>query len=35
MQNITEAQAGQMLSAYGAYSEALRKAGVLAEGESL
>ena len=29
MQNITEAQAGQILSAYGAYSEALRKAGVL------
>jgi hypothetical protein len=29
MQNVTEAQAAQMLSAYGAYTEALRKAGVL------
>lgn len=28
-QNLTQAQVGEMMSAYGAYSEALRKAGVL------
>ncbi|HSV54724.1 MAG TPA: YciI family protein [Burkholderiaceae bacterium] len=28
-QSMTEAQVGQVLSAYGAYSEALRKAGVM------
>ncbi len=27
--NLTQAQVGEMMSAYGAYSEALRKAGVL------
>jgi hypothetical protein len=28
-QSLTQAQVGEMMSAYGAYSEALRKAGVL------
>lgn len=34
-QSLTEAQVGQMLSAYGAYSEALRKAGVMVGGNRL
>lgn len=29
MQKLTEQEAGQMIGAYGAYTEALRKAGVL------
>ena len=35
MQSMTPADAGQMHAAYGAYSEALVKAGVMAGGERL
>ena len=35
MQKMTESQAGEMLAAYGAYGEALRKAGVLVASDRL
>jgi len=35
MQKMTEGQAGEMLAAYGAYGEALRKAGVLVASDRL
>jgi hypothetical protein len=34
-QTLSAAQAGEMMAAYGAYSEALRKAGVMVGGERL
>jgi hypothetical protein len=34
-QTLTESQAAEMMGAYGAYSEALRKAGVMVGGERL
>jgi hypothetical protein len=34
-QTLTESQAAEMMGAYGAYTEALRKAGVLVGGERL
>jgi hypothetical protein len=34
-QTMTESQAAEMMGAYGAYTEALRKAGVLVGGERL
>jgi len=34
-QTLTEGQAAEMMGAYGAYSEALRKAGVMVGGERL
>lgn len=35
MRTMTESQAGEMMAAYGAYGEALRKAGVLVASERL
>jgi hypothetical protein len=35
MQSATESQVAQMVAAYGAYSEALKKAGVIVGGERL